>query len=691
MSRGREFAFIRTINGGPAAGVAAPKGGWRRALYPRRRAAIYTVPVYTVPVPVPPRPVICLDGFSLRLPKSLVPAKRALGAGLAAVALSGCGVLGLGEPEAATPASGEEVIAAQAEDDLGGPRIAYDVTIAGVESDDLRSALEGVSRLLQLKDEPPPSVLALRRRAAEDADRMGRVLRSRGLYAGTVAVEIVAEAEPAGVTLTVTPGPLYGITEFSVEYADPPPPDGADVPRTMADLGIEKGQPAVSEDILAAVNKVTEILRQRGYPFGKALGQKARVDHAARSMAVTVQADSGPTAVYGETTFSGMTGVEAGYLRDQIPWRQGARFDQREVQALRRTLLDTGLFTTVSVKPADGVGANDALPVAVEVEEADHRSIGAGARFSSSLGLGTNLFWEHRNLLGRDEDFRAELDLSQQSRSLGAEFSKPTFLGRKNQFLRADAEIAEEEFEAYDRTGAAAEVSVERRLSPTWTASVGTGVEYAVIDDDNDEHTSTLWGFPLHAWRDATDSKLDPRNGSRLDFAVTPYVGTYDDPVGFVKNRAEARFYQPLSDDEWTVLAGRVAIGAIFGSDRDAIPPDKRFYAGGGGSVRGYGYQLATDLDAANDPVGGKSLFEVGLELRRQVSETIGIVPFVEGGRAFASQMPSFGDGLFWGAGIGVRYFSPVGPVRFDVAVPLERRANVDDPFQIYISLGQAF
>lgn len=685
MSRGREFAFIRTINGGPRSRVATRM---RAGARPKEVAAASCNGVPTRQY----KGATLTSGpwkTALYLLKRLPPAIPPLGTMIAALALSGCGMLGLDGPEASQQPSGVEVIAAQ-DDDLAGPRIPYEVTITGAGDGDLLSALEDTSRLRQLKDQPPASVLALRRRASEDADRMRRVLRSRGLYAGTVEAEVNADVEPAQVTLTVESGPVYGISAFSVEYADPPPPDGADVPRTMADLGIEQGQPAAAADVLNAVNKVTEILRDRGYPFGKALGQKARVDHEAQTMAVTVQADSGPAASFGGTTFSGMTSVEEGYLQDQIPWHEGARFDQREVQKLRRTLLDTGLFASVSVKPAESVGPNDRLPMEVIVEEAEHRSIGVGGRYSSSLGLGTNVFWEHRNLFGRDEDFRAELDLSEQAQSLGAEFSKPTFFGRQDQFLRASVEIAEEEFEAYDRTGFMAETSIERRLSPTWTASVGTGVEYALIDDDDGEHTSTLWGFPLHAWRDATDSKLDPRKGSRLDFAVTPYVGTYDDPVTFVKNRAEARVYQPLTDDKWTVLAGRVAFGTIVGSDRDTIPPDKRFYAGGGGSVRGYGYQLASDLDG-NDPIGGKSLFEVGLELRRQVTETIGIVPFIEGGRAFADQMPSFDGDLFWGAGLGVRYFSPVGPVRFDVAVPLNQRPNVDDPFQIYISLGQAF
>jgi len=443
--------------------------------------------------------------------------------------------------------------------------------------------------------------------------------------------------------------------------------------------------------VLSAVARVGEALRNQGYPFGKAVGHTARVDHAERTMAVTVKAESGPSAVFGRTAFEGLDSVQEDYLRRLIEFHQGAPYDQREVQDLRQTLLKTGLFQAISVDPAETVGADGALPLTVTVEEADHRSIGVGARFSSSLGLGADVFWEHRNLLGEDEDFRAQLDVSERAQTLGADFSKPLFLNRRGQFLRATLEGGTEEFEAYDRTGILAEVSVERRLSPTWTASVGTNIEYAEITDGEGTKQSILWGLPVRAWRDDTDNRLDPRDGSRLNFEVVPYTGVYDGSILFARNRAEGRLYYPLTDDKWTVLAGRVAIGAIVGAGRRDVPPDKRFYAGGGGSVRGYGYQLATDIDENNDPIGGKSLFEIGLELRRQITETIGIVPFIEGGRAFSDQIPNPAGDLFWGAGIGVRYYSPVGPIRFDVAVPLDRRENVDDPYQLYISLGQAF
>jgi len=190
--------------------------------------------------------------------------------------------------------------------------------------------------------------------------------------------------------------------------------------------------------------------------------------------------------------------------------------------------------------------------------------------------------------------------------------------------------------------------------------------------------------------RDSTDDLLDPRRGSRAFVTVRPYIGEQNGLLEFVIGEFSGSLYVPLDDAQRYVIAGRAKLGSIFGAGLERLPADKRFYAGGGQSVRGFAYQLAGDLDDAGDPVGGRSLLEVGAELRVQVTERIGVVPFVEGGRAFDRRIPRFGRELFWGAGIGVRYYTDFAPVRLDVAFPLNPRDR-DNGFQIYVSLGQSF
>ena len=194
--------------------------------------------------------------------------------------------------------------------------------------------------------------------------------------------------------------------------------------------------------------------------------------------------------------------------------------------------------------------------------------------------------------------------------------------------------------------------------------------------------------LPLEYVRDTRDSKLNPTSGTRLALLVEP---TYEINAGatFVKLRAEASAYRALDADKRFVVAGRVAAGSIYGADLASIPANRRFYAGGGGSVRGYGYQDIGPVNAAGQPTGGRSVLEASGEVRIQVTETIGIVPFVDAGLVSASQ--SFAGSEFkLGAGVGLRYGTPFGPLRIDVAVPLNK-GPLDPDYGIYAGIGQAF
>jgi translocation and assembly module TamA len=209
-----------------------------------------------------------------------------------------------------------------------------------------------------------------------------------------------------------------------------------------------------------------------------------------------------------------------------------------------------------------------------------------------------------------------------------------------------------------------------------------------VQETDRSEHY-VLLGVPVYLRRDTTDDLLDPTIGSRQTLTVTPYHSLSGRDLNFVSSRAELRYYYRLDPTGRNVLAGFGALGSILGASRDALPADKRLYTGGAGSVRAYGYQLAGPLDAVNKPLGGVSSLELGGEFRYRFTETLGIAPFIEGGNVYPTRFPNSGR-LFWGGGIGFRYYTAVGPVRLDLATPFTRR-RADSAIQFYISVGQAF
>lgn len=572
---------------------------------------------------------------------------------------------------------------------LGGNGVAYDISIEGEIDPGLRDKLEAGSQLIALRKQAPASRAALRRRVAGDVEGLGSVLRAEGYYGGVVAPKTDLDSDPVRIVLNISPGVRYGVTKYDIVFAggqagdEPPVLD----PR---DFGFVGGMPARGEDIVAIEQAVLDHLHRNGRPKAVIADRKAVVDHDAAAMTVTLQVDPGPRAVFGPLDLEGLKKVEEIYVRYALQWPEGEQWDERELDAVRRKLANTNLFRTVHVDPADEVDGQGRLPVKAAVEEAKHRTLAAGINYSTDEEFGGELSWEHRNLFGRQERLRLSAEGSAIRQQVTADFRKPHFLSRDLTFL-ANVTARAQETDAYDERTGAGFAGLEKRLAEVWTLGAGLSAEYSLIEDDGVKSTYAIVGIPIHGGRDSTDDLLDPTEGTRVKLSATPYFATIERDINFTVFEAEASAYIGLGKEDQVVPAFRVRTGSITGTDTLDIPITKRFFAGGGGSVRGYEFQKAGPLDADGHPTGGRSVLETGFELRWRVTDSIGVVPFVEGGNVYDEQTPDFGEDLFWAAGLGFRYFTIAGPIRLDVAFPLNRRDGIDDEFQIYVSLGQAF
>jgi translocation and assembly module TamA len=313
-----------------------------------------------------------------------------------------------------------------------------------------------------------------------------------------------------------------------------------------------------------------------------------------------------------------------------------------------------------------------------------------GASVSTSEGLGTQFYWENRNFFGEGEKVRADLVVAEIRQGLRLSYTKPNY--RKiDQNFNANIDFSHENTEAYNEDSISTYVGLDRRWREKWIVGAGISLEYSEIEDNGVQNEYALAGLPLNARYDSTNDLLDPVTGFRFGAKVTPYLGLNDISPDFLRTEWDGSAYYSVLENERLVLAARTKVGMLFGDSTDNIPASKRFYAGGGGSIRGYKYQSVGPLDSQNDPIGGRSLIEVGFEARTKITESIGIVPFIEGGNVYDSMVPDFSGDFLWGAGLGFRYYTAIGPIRLDFAVPLDKRPNVDDNFQVYISIGQAF
>jgi translocation and assembly module TamA len=569
--------------------------------------------------------------------------------------------------------------------------VAYVARVEGLADDRLAGMLRDNSQLVGRQDRPPPSAAALRRRAEADVPKLVQILHDAGFWGAAIEIALDTAKTPAEVTLNVDAGPLYRLTQVSFVTPTggaPPPLASGALARDPSIFGLEIGGPARGAPVIDAQAKILAAYGEAGYPFAKIGDRRVVVDDRARTMKVTYTIDAGPEARFGAVAIDGLQGLGRSYVEHRITWREGALYDQRQVAKTRKALVDSNLFVVVEIRPADALAPDGSLPITITVSPRVPHSVGVGADYSTSLGLGANAFWEDRNLFGNAERLRLTGELAQSQLGALAQFRRPDFL-RADQDLLATADLADETPVAYTSRRARLSSGLEWRLGSTLTAGASGDFEHGNVTAQQVTQHYTLVGLPLYLRRDTTDSLLDPEIGTRAAVETTPYDSLKAPVQDFVVSRLSGSVYHQLPGDQ-AVLAGYARLGTVFGERRDVLPADKRLYAGGGGSIRGFGYQLAGPLDGGDKPLGGRSSLEFGAELRWKLTPTIGLVPFVDGGNVFAANLPRPTAKMLYGAGLGVRYYTSVGPIRLDLATPLTPRPS-DSRIQVYIGLGQAF
>jgi len=568
----------------------------------------------------------------------------------------------------------------------------YEVTIDGLDGTDELLSLVRASSVLQARiGDRPPSRAALRRRAREDETLFASIAASLGYYDAVFVHRIDPPLAPNGplrVLVFGDAGPLYTIDEVGVRVTS-----GGDAAAGIAlprdALGLIAGEPARAEKVVAAEAAVVRQLQERAFPLAVLSDRVATIDRDAKTMDVLLRVDPGPQARFGPVTVVGNDTLDRDYIVRRLPWAYGSPADVRLLEKGRRALTSTGLFNSVGIAFAEEVGPDGLMPVTITVREREARSIGAGVSVSTSEGLGTQAHWTHRNLFGGAERLGVETVFGEVETSLTGSLILPDVLANDQDFVIRSG-YTERRTDGFDSISYTVSGRFDRRLSQVLSIDYGLSLERSRIEDDGEEEQFTLVGIPLGATADTSDDLLNPTRGGRTRFKITPYLESLGSTLSFYSTSLSHAQYVSLTDDGSLILAGRAGIGAIVGASTDNLPADKRFYAGGSGSVRGYKFQSVGPLDNADEPTGGSSMVDMAIELRWRVFGDFGVVPFVDAGQVYDQETPSLGDDLQWAAGLGLRYFTPIGPIRADLAFPLNPRDS-DDAFQVYFSLGQAF
>ncbi|WP_238475331.1 autotransporter assembly complex protein TamA [Sphingomonas cavernae] len=577
--------------------------------------------------------------------------------------------------------------------DIAGER-RYGVRVDGldkIESHLMHARFKELSTLEQGKGKPA-NAAQIDRRAREDEELLETLMRSSGYYDARVDTKVEVEANGhVLVVLTVEPGEVYRFTDVDVRGID----QAGDKAEALRDaFKVTENDPVDADKVLAGEAALRQKIGREGFPFAKVSEPEVVVDHEDRTATLVLNVEPGAPRKFGKVTVANDDVFSARHIQRIGRFKPGDPYDSADIDDLRRALIATGLVSSAKVQPVPGA-TPDTVDVAVAIEPAPPRTIAGELGYGTGEGARLEASWQHRNFLKPEGAVTVRGVVGTQEQLISVQFRRNNFM-KRDRVLNAQVAAQHEERDAYEARTFTISGNIERQsnlvFQKKWTWSIGAEM---LASDERDtvgpdatprRRTFFIGALPGTLGYDSTDNLLDPTKGFRLSGRVSPELSFQDGTFGYVKTQIDGSIYHPVSDR--IVLAGRTRLGTIYGVESDRIAPSRRFYAGGGGSVRGYGYQSIGPRDGNNDPIGGKSLIEFSLEARVRFGN-FGVVPFVDAGNISTGTLPDIGK-LRVGAGIGARYYTSFGPIRIDVGTPLNPQPG-DAKIAVYVSLGQAF
>ncbi|NLH82169.1 MAG: outer membrane protein assembly factor [Phyllobacteriaceae bacterium] len=594
-------------------------------------------------------------------------------------------------------------------DDLSPDAQPYTVELTATDSE-LEKPLRAASALVSdASGRPPPSTAAFLARARGDYAGLLAGLRDLGRWGPVIAIEadgrrvetIPPDAtlpHPVAVTIRVDPGPRFTFGRVAITNRPPLDADALADPRlaTPERAGLGESETARADAVLAAERALVDGWKRLGHPEAKATERRLVAHHDTNTLDVEIGVDPGPAATFGAVRVSGTELMDPEFVAARAGIPTGERWDPAKVKAAEKRLRDLDVFASSRLVEDDAVAADGSLGLNAALAERPLHVFGFGASYSTLDGAGVEGWWQHRNLFGHGDRLRFEGRVSGidtvNPRDLtwkgGVSFLRPGVFTPMTDLMIA-LEGSREVVDPYTEEKIAGRIGLAHEFFPELKGKVAVNLEADKVEDGFGKRDLTVLSLPSELALDRADDKLEPTTGYRLKGAAEPFHEFRLGSSGAIF-RLDASAYYPLDADRRFVVAGRAAIASIVGADADRMPADRLFFAGGGASVRGFAYRSLGPTNAAGKVVGGLSLVEASLELRMKVTDSFGVVPFVDMGAAGAKSTPDFDEAPRFGAGVGLRYYTGLGAIRVDLATPISPKRG-DPKFGLYIGLGESF
>ena len=527
---------------------------------------------------------------------------------------------------------------------------------------------------LELKQYTHPSKIA-----RFEKELLIKRLRAEGYYAAKVSSDITGKKP----IYRVNAGEAYHIKTLELR-AD----ENIKLPSKLTKLKLNDTLNA--RVVLQAQEELIAFVRSNNCLLEVNTNYDAIVHHDTRTASLMFNVIPSPQVTVNNITFSGLDKIDPLYMDKLVLIEKNACFKRHELSRLRLELLQTNLLTSVDTKLT--LVDDNKVNIDLIVTERAHRSISTGAGYESDEGLGVSLGWESRNLWGNAEKLALGGRFYESNQNISAALTLPHFY-KKNQIVTLFADLEQTQTDAFDSSTGLLGAEITRQVRTHLKARIGADIDFSEITETNENPDQVaLISAPVSLEYDKRDDELNPRSGWIGAARVRPYWDWYEQSTRFIKTTLAISAYKTFYKTRWQpTLAVRSATGSISGLSKDDIPASIRFYSGGGGSVRGYSFQSIGPYDEDDEPDGGLSLTELSFEARLRFSQHWGAVLFTDGGAAYDEKIPQWGQDVKWSVGLGIRYYTSFAPIRFDIALPVNDRDTLEDPFQVYISIGQAF
>jgi translocation and assembly module TamA len=571
----------------------------------------------------------------------------------------------------------------------GGTALAAErqAVVQGVADRTLRAEIE---QAIGDEKTAPASRVDARRRARVAAESAKALLRSEGYYDYVITPDLVGEGDHPQAVVTIDPGPRFKLAPAVIQWSGASPSTAVIAAAEKA-MALKPGAPGRAADVIAAEGRVLSAAQQLGYADAKADPREVVVDHTDQTVHAVFKIAAGPLVHLDGIKLESKGRTRTRWLDHLIPWKTGQVYDPKQVAELERRLLDTQVYDSVTVALAPAPDPDGLRPVVVGLSDRARATLDASAGYSTTEGGDVDLKLSQYNRFGVGDTLTYEARYGAIESKLGVQWALPHFW-RPGQTLTTDADFFQTVTNAYRETGVQLLGDLTQRFGKTTFFTRGASITASQVEDFETGviNIVTLRALGAFAW-DRSDNTLDPHRGFKLDARLEPTLITEDENLAYLKAQAQFSTYAPVPFFGDNVIATRLHLGSIIGGNVPGVPASDRFFAGGGGSVRGYVYQSVGPHYPDNTPIGGISLVEASAELRHRFTETIGGVLFVDSGSVSEQVQPDFRH-TSTAVGVGFRYNLGFAPIRADLAFPLQKANGASQQaFQIYLSIGQSF